>query len=1386
MNLAESAPLALAQTYLRSGELSQAEAIYRQMLAAEPDCAEAWQALGNFLTSQRRLDEAERSYREALRLGAADAPAILSNLGNVLKDRGLPDDAEVAYRDAIRLRPDFPEALTNLGNLLGDLGRRPEAEECCRAAIRLRPDLPEPHNNLGNLLRGMERLSEAEASCREALRLRPGYLSALNNLGNALRDQGRFAEAEQCYRDTVRLKPDYVEALNNLASLLYDQGRPDEAVPCYETALRLKPDYIDAHVNLALTLLLMGRFGEGWAEYEWRWKKRPDELHRGFAQPLWEGGETGDQVLLIHAEQGFGDTLQFCRFAVQAAIGRRVVLEVQRPLAALLRCLPGIEQVVAQGDPLPHFDLHCPLLSVPHRLGSTLETLPTAPYVAADPARIAAWRKRVESLEGLKVGLVWAGNPTMAADRRRSVRLDRLAPLGRIPGISFVSLQKGPAAAQAAQPPAGMALHDWTGELRDFADTAALIATLDLVIAVDTGVVHLAAALGKPVWLLNRYDRCWRWMLNRDDSPWYPSLRQFLQPEPGDWDGAVEAIRRALAEQAPSAPDAEIAQLFKAGLAHHKAGRRREAEAKYHAVLALAPDHADSLHLLGVAAQQVGKHQLALGYVGEAVAQEPANAAYRGNLGAVLKALGRFDEAESSYREALRLDAGQADVHCNLGNLLVDRGRPGEAEASYRAALVLQPGHRDAQAHLGNALAALGRAEAAMEAYRTGLARHPDHLIARLKLAGLLQGKQLHAEAEEHYRVALRLQPGAETMEKLADTLLALSRPAEAEPLYRQALEKMPGSTAIRVNLGNALKALKRLDEAETSYREALRLTPRSMPAEINLGTLLQELGRIEEATAHCQAALALAPDHPAVHLNLGNVLQDQEQWEAAERHIRDAVRLQPVFPEAHNNLGNLLRLRGRFQEAEASCRLAISQRPGYAAAHIGLGNALKDLGRPVEAESAYREALRHSPSDSAAHNNLGTVLLDLERPAEAEACYREALRLKPGFVDAYSNLGAVLVQLGRTDEAEAAYREALRLKPNHPEGHNNLAVLLHDLGRAEEAIDSNRAAISLRPDYAEAHVNLALTLLSIGRLDEAWPEYEWRWRMKKQAKHARGFKQPLWDGGATGDKVLLLHAEQGFGDTLQFCRYAALVASGRRVVLEAQRPLLPLLAGLPGVEKVVAHGDPLPDFDLHCPLLTLPLLLGTALDNIPGETPYLAADPAPVAAWRARLDGIEGLRVGLVWAGNPAMAADRRRSVALDRLAPFAAVPGVTFVSLQKGPAGKQAPPEGMRLLDWTDELKDFGDTAALIEALDLVVTVDTAVVHLAGALGKTVWLLNRFDPCWRWLRGRDDNPWYPNLRQFRQAEAGSWDAVIDRVRAALDHETQIKAQQNAPLGSS
>jgi hypothetical protein len=376
-----------------------------------------------------------------------------------------------------------------------------------------------------------------------------------------------------------------------------------------------------------------------------------------------------------------------------------------------------------------------------------------------------------------------------------------------------------------------------------------------------------------------------------------------------------------------------------------------------------------------------------------------------------------------------------------------------------------------------------------------------------------------------------------------------------------------------------------------------------------------------------------------------------------------------------------------------------------------------------------------------------------------------------------HCDLGIALGAVGEFDEAIAACRQAIALKPDYAGAHNNLGVSLMAVGGLDEAVEAFRRAIALKPDLADAHNNLGMTLLQNGRFEEGWAEYEWRWKTRQHlAGGARRFEAPLWNGEAIGSRVILLHAEQGLGDTLQFCRYAPVVAATGRTVLEVQPPLVRLLSGLRGVIEVVARGDALPSFDLQCPLLSLPRALGTTLDTIPAATPYLAADPALARVWRERLSRLDGLRVGLVWAGgkklDPAWAAaDRRRSVALDTMAPLGDVAGVSFVSLQKGEPASQAlnPPNGMAVYDSTADLHDFADTAALIDVLDLVISVDTAVAHLAGALGKPVWLVNRFDTDWRWLLNRDDSPWYPTLRQFRQRAPGDWHSVFLRVREAL-----------------
>lgn len=499
-----------------------------------------------------RLTEAEQLYRNVLACDANNADA-LHLLGVVTHQQGRPDLAIDLIRRAIAINPAEASFHANLGVAFKELGRRDDAIACYRNAIRLRPQQPEAHNSLGNALAEAAQLDEAVASYRTALSLRPDYAEAHFNLGITMKEQGRAEEAVACYRKAIAIRPDYCEAHYNLGNALRDLRQLVAATESYRRAINLRPDFADAHHNRALALLAQGDLPAGWAEYEWRWlTSQLHQARRSFTQPQWRGEPADGQTLLIHAEQGFGDTIQFCRYVPLAAErGLRVILEVQEPLVRLLQHVPGADRVLCRGADLPAFDWHCPMLSLPSALHTTLSTIPAVPaWLAADPARTEAWRTGLASVPGTgpQVGVAWAGKPSNLADGRRSIAPDRLAPLFRVPGVRFVSLQ------HAGPKPADLWLIDFMDEMTDFADTAALIANLDLVISVDTAVAHLAASLGKPVWLLDRFDACWRWLDGRCDSPWYPSLRLYRQERPGDWESVLADVMRDLCSVAGPEP----------------------------------------------------------------------------------------------------------------------------------------------------------------------------------------------------------------------------------------------------------------------------------------------------------------------------------------------------------------------------------------------------------------------------------------------------------------------------------------------------------------------------------------------------------------------------------------------------------------------------------------------------------------------------------------------------------------------------------------------------------------------------------------------------------------------------------------------------------------
>jgi Flp pilus assembly protein TadD len=596
--------------------------------------------------------------------------------------------------------------------------------------------------------------------------------------------------------------------------------------------------------------------------------------------------------------------------------------------------------------------------------------------------------------------------------------------------------------------------------------------------------------------------------------------------------------------------------------------------------------------------------------------------------------------------------------------------------------------------------------------------------------------------------------------------------PARAAQLCREVLRGDPGNAELWCFLGVAQRAAGEAAGAADSYREALRLRPDMPEAWNNLGNALVTLAKLDEALAAYEQVLKLRPNSPEAYNNQGAALRRLGRWAEAAECYRKALRLRPDYADAHNNLGEALQAQGRFQDAEASYRAALRLRGDFPEAHTNLGTLHARQGRDDEAAREHREALRFKPDYAEAHSNLGNALAGQKKYAEAEACYREALRLKPDYAEAHHNLGTALAEQGRLEEAEACYREALRLRPHYADAFGNLATALLAQGRPAEAVAVFDDILQRKPDSAEAHMHLALARLLMGDWAGGWPEYEWRWRTPEFG--GLPHKEPLWDGSPLAGRTVLLHAEQGLGDTLLTARYAALVkARGGTVVLGCPKALLRVLAGCPGVDRHVPQGEPLPAFDCYAPLLSLPNLFGTTPESVPADVPYLFPDPALVDHWRRELPPGAGPRVGICWQGNPQFKGDRQRSVPLAEFAPLTRVEGVRLYSLQKGFGSEQLRDVSFPVTDLASRLDNehgaFVDTAAVMKVLDLVITADTALAHLAGALGVPVWMAVAFSPHWVWLLGRDDSPWYPTMRLFRQQRWGNWPGVFERMAAEL-----------------
>ena len=677
---------------------------------------------------------------------------------------------------------------------------------------------------------------------------------------------------------------------------------------------------------------------------------------------------------------------------------------------------------------------------------------------------------------------------------------------------------------------------------------------------------------------------------------------------------------------------------------------------------------------------------------------------------------------------------------------------------------------------------ALGQHRAALQLLDKTIHLKPTAALAHCHRGFVLQDLGRRREAVASLERAVRLQPS------LLDAIIGLGTVhAELDEVeaacawFDRAVQIDPRAVDALLNKGLLLETHGRLDDAITAFDMALRVAPGDATILQRKASCLRQRGALSEALGICDRVLGARSDLAPVVFERGLILAESGEHERALTDFQRAADLHHVVPVCHYNSANCLAALDRLREAQAAYRQAIALQADYAEAFQNLGRVLLRLHQPDDALAAFDSAISIRPNNIVFLIDRADALLQLGRMEEALAGYDHAATTDQASADAFDRWGNALHAAGRYDEALARFDKALAIDPGHIHALVNLAGTLRVMGRYDEALARFADAIAIKPNFADAHADAAMCRLEAGDFATGWKMLEWRKETRRIVPRPRTFSQPQWLGDEDIDgKTLLIWADHGLGDTIQFARYVPyLAARGARVILEVQPSLTGLLARMTGAFEMIAAGGALPDFDLHCPMMSLPLAFKTTLDTIPADIPYLRADGARVAAWHERLVSLPGLKVGLVWAGNPQFSVDRHRSIPLGQLAPLGAVRGVSLVSLQIGTAGRDArdPATGLTLCDWTAELHDFDDTAALVAALDLVISVDTAAVHLAGALGKTVWMPNRYDTCWRWLRDRDDSPWYPTLRLFRQTRPGDSSDVIARIRDALEDRASGRA---------
>ncbi|AFY70653.1 glycosyl transferase family 9 [Thalassoporum mexicanum PCC 7367] len=1377
----------LGLAYRQVGRLTEAIASYERAIAINPDRIEIQVALGNAQLSAGQLDQAEQSYRAAIELNPNLAEAH-NGLGGVMSNRDLLDQAASSYERAIELMPNYADAYANLGMTQFRQKNLLEALANCQQALQHNPNHASTYMVLGLIAAEQDNLGLAIAHYQKAIALNPNYANAYCNLGAAQMRQGepetaianyhkalainpnlaeayhnlgeahsqlyQFTTATEFYQRAIQTKPNYVSAHNALATVYLKQAQPDQAIAAYRQAIALQPDYVNAHFGLSMALLQLGNFTEGLVEYEWRQRLKYAPVHN-FPQLVWDGSDLTNKTILILPEQGFGDAIQFVRFLpMLLAQGGRIILQCRSPLVRLFQTIEGLELVQDEQAPLPDFDVYIQLMSLPRVLGIELATIPDqVPYLWANSEPgdhpnlgldLGVDQADRPGLPTFKIGIVWASGHTASVDisqwqyEAKSIPLALLAPLLELASdrnaqennqlIEFYSLQVGGNAADIEELGWQEKVIDLSDRIEDFADTAALIEQLDLIICVDTAVAHLAGAMAKPVWLLLPFAPDWRWFLGRDDSPWYPTMRLFRQVEFGDWQPVITQVRAEL-EQLIANPE------------------RFTPELPLHPLAANVTDTNDSIGIdtIDLSANIPVDDQV---IKGDQVIEidEPDR------VDAVDTTDTDIADGSNSIDSTDAVDGNEVDNPTNY-----DRSDASPI-ASPTTATMVDSGYESEQASRNEPLA---------------------ESLDLVNQSGAID--------------AVDADPDLDSLNQ--QHLVGAQSGAQADANINNPDDVIPGSLDLEFDDNGADQTIDSNDNANSNYNYPINIggDPGNEPADNPEPDSPVQI----EATVR---AINIAPGDPTTE-------------PPPESQIARAT-----TPELAALLKNAIanHQADQINAAIALYRQFLNQQPEHIEANYLLGVALGQIGEQEQAIEQYQRVLNQNPNHAQALNHLGVIHKQQGQLAQAIDYYERAIAIQPDYVEALYHLGLALTAQGKWTAAIEQHQRAIALNHSFVQAYVCVGVLKRLQGDLAAAIDYQRRAIELKPNYAEAHQNLGIAFLLSGDYSNGLREYEWRWQTEAMRLQdpSREPKQPLWDGQPFPGKTLLIHTEQGLGDTIQFLRFVPIAKQrGDRIVVKANHDgLARLLNNCDGIDQVSLPSDPTPHFDLRAPLMSLAHMLGITLTTVPNQVPYLTAandfdleldqEIAPTRGRRSRSPdplarSTGNLKVGIFWATTSRSSSSGNRSCPLAIFQSLFEVEHIDFYILQQelDAADLELLSNQPRVRNLSDRLLDLTDTAAAIAQLDLVISIDTMVVHLAGALAKPVWVLLPFAPDWRWQLERKDSIWYPTARLFRQPNPGDWQAVVTEISKAIQefaaawtisHTIQQQAQRSDRTSSS